>query len=540
MRKLLLIALIMMLALPAMAELQNVIVGGQIQIRGDYYMSTFSRAPQIRWPNFFLPGRSIGDYGTGGFSGRAFGTGGPFGTFIHTANSTVSPYSWSDRSPDLSFIEERTRLNFKADFTDEVSAFIELDNYTLWGNDFRSDYITGADFVGTGFSSDVQLYQAYIEANQMWGTPLRLRVGRQELSFGSEWLVGTNDTNSFFTGLSFDAIRLDYAADVFNVSAWASKLVENGNFESDGDGDFYGVYGSCTGIQDGTLDAYWMWVRDARSLQDTHLGWFPEWVENWLNVDDYDVTSLHTVGLRGAGTIGCFDFELEGAYQFGDANQVGYMFRPFGTFGDDSASYDGNWAVTGELGYTFDVNYKPRVFLGGAYFSGEDNRGTNFWDWLSPFDRPKASVSFNRLFSNVEYSQFLDLFGDLSDFWEAKLGVSVMPTENVTVMLKGTYLQSNSEFNVPRYVHLGRYRVPILPNWSFWTTSGSDDLGIEAELSATYNYTQDLSFKTGWAHLFVGDGLEDGTFNIRNGLLFTGGTDNKDADYVYLETKIQF
>lgn len=539
MRKLLVLALIMCLAVPAMAELQNVIVGGQIQIRANYYMATFARAPEIRWPNFFLPGRFIGDYGTGGFSGRAFGLGGPFGGFINTANSAVSPYTWSQKAPDQKFAEQRTRINFKADFTDEVAAFIELDNYSIWGSDFRSDWVTGADFLSGG-ASDAEVYQAYIEANQMWGTPLRLRVGRQELSFGSEWLVGTNDTNSFFTGLSFDALRLDYAADVFNITAFASKLAENGNFEGDGDIDFYGVYGTYTGIQDITLDAYWLWLRDARSLQDTHFGWFGEWIENWLNIDDYNVTSLHTVGLRGAGTIGAFDFELEGAYQFGDAHQQGYMFRPFGTYANDNSDFDGNWAVTGELGYTFDMNYKPRVFAGGAYFKGEDSRDTNFWRWLSPFDRPRSSVSFNRLFSNVEYSQFLDLFGDMSNFWVGRLGVSVMPTENLTVMLKGSYLQSNESFDVPRYFRVGRYRVPILPNLSFWTQKNNDDLGIEAELSATYAYTSDLSFKAGWAHLFVGDGLKEGNFNIRNGLLFDGGNGNTDADYVYLETKIQF
>jgi hypothetical protein len=536
MRKLLVLALIMMLAVPAMAELQNVLVGGSIQIRADYYNAAFGRAVQTRWPGFFMPGRFNGDYFR--ITGNAIGF--PFGA-VQPANrnGVVSPYVWnSDQSNGLSFVEQRTRLNVKADFTDEVAAFIEMDVYDIWGaGNFRSNYITGVDGVN---GDNVQLYQAYIEANQMWGTPLRLRVGRQELSFGSEWLVGTNDANSLFTGLSFDGVRLTYATDQFTVDAWASKLIERLNTEGDGDVDFYGVYASYTGIQDMTLDAYWMWVRDARSVNDFRGSWFSEWVQNWLKVDNYDVTNLHTVGLRGAGTIGAFDYEAEVAYQFGDADQVGQIFKPFGPWGDDRAKYDGNWAATGELGYTFDMNYKPRVWIGGAYFKGEDNRDTDLWRWLSPFDRPRSSVSFNRMFSNVEYSQFLDMFGDLSNFWTARAGVSVAPTENLTVALKAAYLASNNAYDVPRFVRIGRYRVPINPRWSFWTQKNDDDLGIEAELSATYNYTSDLSFKAGWAHLFVGDGLSQGNYNLRNGLLFNGGTSDDDADYIYLETKLQF
>src|SRR5690554_6780808 len=103
-------AMVLGLSAGAHAELQNVEVGGQLTIRGNY-----------------LDGE------------------GP-GSMI----------------PDAAWVEQRTRLNIKADFTDEVSAFIEFDHYNPWGDDFRSDYVTGSDFRGNG---DVALYQAYIEAN---------------------------------------------------------------------------------------------------------------------------------------------------------------------------------------------------------------------------------------------------------------------------------------------------------------------------------------------------------------------------------------
>ena len=88
----------------ATAELQNVELGGSLRIRGNYYDLD-----------------SRGDY---------------------------------------SFIEQRTRLNVKADFTQDVSAFIEFDNYNFWGEDFRSVYLTGSDY-RSGLNT-VNLYQSYI------------------------------------------------------------------------------------------------------------------------------------------------------------------------------------------------------------------------------------------------------------------------------------------------------------------------------------------------------------------------------------------
>lgn len=524
MRKLFVIlAVLTLVAVPAMAELQNVTVGGSIQIRANYYMSAFGDTAEVRWPNragvVFMPVRAIG---------------GPFNP------EAVSFFDWNDVGNDLDFVEQRTRLNVNADFTDEVSAFIELDSYDTWGTDFQSNYITGGDF-NDASNTDVEVYQAYIQAQEMWGTPLQVRIGRQELSFGSEFLVGTNDTNSFFTGLSFDGIRATYATDMFSVDAWAAKLAEVGAFEEDGDTDFYGIYGSYTGMENISIDAYWMLVRDAASLNDTNNAFLAEWIENWLGIDDYDPTYLHTVGLRGAGTIDAFDFEAEFAYQFGDADQVGFSFLPFNfAYADDSADFDGNWAVNAEVGYTFDMNYQPRVFLGGAYFTGEDNRDVTVWEWLNPFDMPDASVSFNRLFSNWEYSQFLDTNADMSNFWAIRAGVSAKPTESVEVMLKGTYLVADESFDAPRHIKIGRYRVPVQPLWSFWTTENDDDLGIEAELSAKYNYSEDLVFEAGWAHLFVDDGLDGGNFTSNNGLVFNGGSSDDDADYVYVETRLSF
>ena len=520
-----LMLLLFFAGMPADADLQTVVVGGELRIRAQYWQNAFNAravgpafvGPQIRWPGALLTGRAIGD--------RVGG------------QTITSFYNWDDRGPSYDVVEQRTRLWVQADFTENVRSYIELDSFDVWGEDFRSDHVTGFDRRAAS-GDDIEVFQAYIEADNMWNLPLRARIGRQELNLGSTWLVGDATNNPEFSGISFDGIRLTYATDMFSIDAFYTKLFEAGIVEQDGDVDFMGVYGSYTGLENMTIDAYWFWLRDARSINDTNFPWFVEWLENVFSVDDYDVTNIHTVGLRAAGTFNAFDFDVEGAYQFGDADAFGRFFRPF-LYGDDDADFS-NWAMNAEVGYTFDVNWQPRVHGLFAYVGGEDNRDLSFWDWINPFDRPEASVSFNRLFSNKVYSPFIDEIAQQSNFWTAQAGVTAMPLESVEVGMDIKYFESIATFDMPAFWTLGRWRIPLAPALPWWTQASDDELGWELAMRGTYHYTEDLTFELGWHHLFVGDGLGDGNFSDGNGIIFNGGSDNDDSDYIYFESSLRF
>ncbi|MGC9054093.1 MAG: hypothetical protein ACP5KS_09445, partial [Candidatus Hydrogenedens sp.] len=138
----------MMLSTGLMAELQNVEVGGSIRIRGNYISNLFNDfagpmpSVQSRWSPVSVIRRPIGNL---------------LGPGVN------SIFSWDNDQSDLSFVEQRTRLHVKADFTEEVSTFIELDSYDVWGEDFRSqNYITGVDARQNSID-DVEIFQAYIE-----------------------------------------------------------------------------------------------------------------------------------------------------------------------------------------------------------------------------------------------------------------------------------------------------------------------------------------------------------------------------------------
>lgn len=417
----------------AFAELQNVEVGGSLRIRGNYF-----------------------DY---------------------------------DSLGKTSFIEQRTRLNVKADFTQEVSAFIELDYYDNWGEDFRSNYLTGADF--RAGANDVELYQAYIEMRNMWGTPLTARVGRQEIALGNQFLVGVKDVSAIFPGQSFDALRLTFANDVVSIDAIAAKLAESyGDFVED-DVDLYAIYASYLGMEDVVMDAYWMFVRDDQGVLGDLIG--------GTTID------LHTIGLRGSGVIGGFDFELEAAYQLGDVDGVlNPWFRIFKPYAD--VDY-GSFAVNAELGYTFDVEWQPRVFAKFAYLGGGDP--DNSW-WNND-----QTLPFNRLFSNVEYSEFIDQTA-LSNVLVYSLGIEALVTESLELKLVGSYIQADEE-----YCDAGK------------------SLGWEVGLYADYHYSEDLVIRAGYAHFFAKSGL-DAAKIANNGLAFWPGNGEDDYDYLFIETEIAF
>lgn len=452
----------------AQAELQNVVVGGSVRIRGNWY----------------------------DFDNNAFINGGT----------------------DIANVEQRTRLNVKADFTDEVSVFIEFDSYDNWGDSFRSNFVSGFDFAG---GADVDLYQSYIEINNAWGLPIRTRIGRQEIELGSEWLVGNQDASSRFTGLSFDGVRMTYMADSFTVDVLSLKLSETFQGFAKGDVNLYGIYGSYIGLEDWQFDAYWLYVTedkgDLAGVPVTNAG-----LGGGINAND---TDLHTIGLRGAGTYGAFDLESEVAFQFGeiDRDEAGI----FNFFGDNDLDYSA-WAFNLEAGYTFDMTWTPRIYAGVAFFDGGDSGQTNGF-----FDRNNNNdLAFNRLFSNWEYSEFL-ANTDLSNSIIYRLGVSATPTEKISLLLAASYFQADQETD------FGFNGFGIF-NW--FDNSADDNEGIEVGLYGDYQYSEDLVFRAGYAHFFGDDGLEDGNFIIANGLGIFADTNNNGGDYNYLfwEAEISF
>jgi hypothetical protein len=457
------LVLVAALALPAAAEVEEITVGGSVQVRGQYLTPGFQRIVTV------IP---------------------PF--------SFVTFEGFNDDIEDEYWVTQRTLVNVDARLTGNVRAFAEIQAFDFWGLDGddvdleaasfnMSDPILTAGFAGQG-NDILELYQGYIELDNIADTPLMLRVGRQELVYGREWLIGNNNDGVNFSGLAFDAVKLGYVADTFKVDAWWSQLANFANpttvlsfgQSEDASIDFFGVYGTYTGFENTALDAYFLWVRDNTEFAG----------------DDND--NLYTVGARLAGcwdmmgyVPGLLDYNVEGAYQFGDTAQGG--------------SYSA-WAFNALGGYTFDkVTWSPRVEAEYAFFSGDEG------------DIEDEDIDqFNRLFSDVHYGE-MNLGGNLdanaTNMHVFRVGASAVPVERWTLAADLYYFLLDEAENTV---------------FGAFNTSDDDNVGWELDLVADYQYTEDLNLRAGWALFFPDDAIENSW----------GGDDQ--TNYLYVQAALVF
>ena len=185
--------------------------------------------------------------------------------------------------------------------------------------------------------------------------------------------------------------------------------------------------------------------------------------------------------------------------------------------------------------------------LGKAFDGLIANRDISFSEWLHPFaSAPKASVSFNRLFSDVNYCPVLNDNADMTNYWQVGGGVVMSPTAKFTATIRAYNTFIDKTFDWPLYVdvpHSAAFpsgRRPVLPWFSFLTEESSNNLGFSIDTILKYAYSKDLTFLMYYGHLFAGDGVKDGGYVSYYGTMMNGGTDKKDADYVFLWAILKF
>jgi hypothetical protein len=161
-----------------------------------------------------------------------------------------------------------------------------------------------ADGRGTTDASAPQLdmHQAYAQLDSVLHLPLRLRFGRQEMTFANERLIGVSSWSN--TGRAFDGARATWRATrTVRVDAWAHRLSAS-SVAALGAQNFYGAWATWRPVR--TLAADVFALRDdntARIRLGTDAG--------------RRVLGRSTLGANLRGTVGRVGIELEGAGQTG-------------------------------------------------------------------------------------------------------------------------------------------------------------------------------------------------------------------------------
>ncbi len=370
---------------------------------------------------------------------------------------------------DTDFVIQRTRLHFDFSVMKNVRAFVQLQDSRFWGEENS----TVGDLEG------VDIHQAYVDFENVFGHDWTFRVGRQELSYGDQRLVSPLDWSA--VGRSWDGVRTWYTTEDFQLDLFVTNISERSlapNGEQDDDHVFSGIYFHFTGWENHEVDAY-LFYRNFSS--GTFVG------EDGVLGDRDEFT----FGLRFKGHTGGFSYSAEGDYQFGNnAN-------------DDIEAYA--WAL--KAGYTFGGDWKPHVGLEWDFASGDDD----------PTDGDAGT--FNPLYPfGHAYQGFLDIFAwrNGHDF---VFRVNAQPTEELWIEAAVHYFLLDSDTD-SWYNAAGN---PIR------TVGGgvSNEVGTEIDIHAKYKLNPSTLLWIGYSHFFSGDYVSD-----------TG--DDPDVDWVYFQMTVNF
>ncbi|MCX5701456.1 MAG: alginate export family protein [Candidatus Omnitrophica bacterium] len=435
-----------------------------------------------------------------------------------TLNPDVNKYKASG-------ITSQVRVRVDADLTDNVSTTIRLLNERSWGDQLNPmDAVLTDEGVDVGDpwdisspyadsswlgSEDFEIDLAYVTLKEFLYSPLTLTIGRQELRFGNALIIGDVDTNmlsnSFAIPLdlslkkSFDAIRatLDYTPWVLDLVYskiaehdvwWATNLYNNrphGEMERN-DTDLYGINASldtknALGIE-GKLDLYY-WLR--RNLYGNSM-----WDGN------YKKDECNTIGALLTGKIlKNLTGNIEYAWQFG------YVPYDITYMNDDNAKRQA-FAIQGGLNYMIQSEkYKdksPMVGIKYTYLSADNKADGKATMWDPMFEDQTPNNLVNAMFPNTG-TQNINILG------------SIKPTEDTTLAINYGYywLSKKPKDNgvIPAI-----YGSSPSSEWTLWNNDGKRALGSALDLTATYDYTEDVQFGLTFGMFAPGKALKDAEY----------------------------
>lgn len=377
-------------------------------------------------------------------------------------NQNLGDFSFSPDTHDEQVLY-RTRLNLSLEPIKQIKGFLQGQFY---GRENSEDL------------SQANLYQAYLELEDVDRIPLGLKIGRQDFCYGSTFFLGPND---FYDGLTWDAAKLRYS---YNDRFWAdfigARFVKLSKNTSDREPALYGAYSSYNLKEDTAIDLYFFY----------HKGGF-----KFFHTDLPDSSKWFTLGTRMAGRIGeQFDYEVEPLYQFGKIDNPEREAR------DAISAFGGHI----EGGYTFKSKFNPRLFAAYAYGSG---------------DNDTSDKKYREFHGNVYNDNYLvgdtSLIPDLS-------GVSVggIRASGMHILVGGISADLHPKLNLNLDYHY--FNADKTPE------GVSERLGSEVNLIATYQVLENLNIIASANRFFTGKFFEDAAGS------------KKDIDYFYVQAQVEF
>jgi hypothetical protein len=221
------------------------------------------------------------------------------------------------------------RLRVRADLSYEKSF-----NFFIEGLDARE---WTHDAPERGQEDDFDLHQAFAEFNGLFGTPTRVKLGRQKIGYGQNRILSAPTWGNKIR--SFDAALIGLTLGPLNSDVFFGCPVtyESGFNTANSDEKLTGIYNVLKLGERSSLDLYAVRKESPIASQDT-------------------VHDRYTTGARfSAKNRNLLSVDAEGAYQFGEQGDVGI----------------GAYAFACRVEQRFDAKCQPMAFLEGNLASGD-------------------------------------------------------------------------------------------------------------------------------------------------------------------------
>ena len=402
----------------------------------------------------------------------------------------------------------QTRLRVDADLSDNVSTTVGLINERAWNSENSDGY-----YYGYNYSNDtnVQLYLASVTLREFLYSPLTVTVGRQVFNYGNGLIMGDGGPVNMSTGpmafiyadmnerTAYDGVKaiLDYKPLTIDLIYF-----KNGQLINSIQGAFpaHGSEGSQSSDVYGWNANY--------QLNDSWNTVVEQYMFARINGVGYDYNgyaiskgdTLYVPGLR-ASTNPVKGLNLQGeiAWQLGNhpvLNSVYNSTTEVTTYNEEAEHRDA-MAIQVMASYALPVlqKYKPTVNAAYTYVSGDKNSADNYnTDAISSAKHDTAWDEFNTIQGAGTIYRALFL---MSNENIVSVGASANPLEDVTAGVTWSGIWAAVPYSAQNPLYLMQpnsdYGYPVANKNGYW-------LGNETDVNLTYNYTEDVTFglSLGW------------------------------------------
>ncbi len=374
----------------------------------------------------------------------------------------------------------RTQIGIRASLNEDITVFAQVQDSRNFGEEQDGSWRGTLD----GRADNLDIRQAWLEWRNFLAPGLTMKLGRQIFATNNERLIGALDWNNI--GRSYDGATLVYTTpDKWQARAFGFLLGSDELLMTSADREnpqaLMGIDLTIPWQQ--SLNVYLYHDRYERKLRPAAF----------TAMSDTASFQRFTAGVYLKNAVDGWEYEFEGAYQFGTKQDVPLQ-------GQNSSI--GAYLLTGYFGKRFtDASQSATLGIGVDFYTGDDASTHN------------KSEGFNHLTTAIHK------FYGYMDF----LPFTVLPSAGLrrapaiaNYGLLDPYLRLTYTPDSKTDLYLAGHYFMAQQSQSFPTTISNKNLGIEIDATINYKITSFMSAQFGVSAFLPGDVIRE--TNISRGL----------------------